>query len=96
MIAMGIDITQWRIEIAKYWRYAGRRRHSRRKTQGVKTASLTSCNPLLAMIVSVARNRKIFRALRGNTFSCYAASDTTPDGYSTSGELPTALSDAHI
>ena len=52
MIAMGIDITQWRIEIAKYWRYAGRRRHSREKSQGVKTASPTSCSPLLAMMLS--------------------------------------------
>jgi len=26
---MGIDITQWRIEIAKYVKFLGRRRHSR-------------------------------------------------------------------
>ena len=52
MIAMGIDITQWRIEIAKYWRYAGRRRHSRGKSQGVKTATATSCSPLLALWLS--------------------------------------------
>ena len=48
--AMGIDITQWRIQIARYWRYAGRRRHSRRKTRGVKTASATTCSPLLVLM----------------------------------------------
>ena len=50
VIAMGIDITQWRIQIARLWKYAGRRRHSRRKTQGVKTASATTCNPLLVLM----------------------------------------------
>ena len=52
VIAMGIDITQWRVEIAKYWKFAGRKRHSRRKLQGVKTVSVATCNPMLTLLLT--------------------------------------------
>ena len=52
MIAMGIDVTQWRIQIARYWKFAGRTRHRRGKSPGVKAASGTSCSPLLALLLS--------------------------------------------
>ena len=49
---MGIDIAQWRVEIGRYWKFIGRTRHSRGKSQGVKTASATTCHPLLALLLS--------------------------------------------
>ena len=52
MIAMGIDVTQWRIQIARYWKFAGRTRHRRGKSPGVKAASAKSYSPLLALLLS--------------------------------------------
>ena len=52
VIVMGIDVTQWRIQIAHYWKFAGRTRHSRGKSPGVKADSATSCNSLLALTLS--------------------------------------------
>ena len=53
VITMGIDITQWRIEIERCWKFAGRKR-SRQKSKGVKTVTATTllCKPLLALLLS--------------------------------------------
>ena len=52
VIEMGINVTQWRIQIARYWKFAGRTRHSRGKSPRVKADSATSCNPLLTLTLS--------------------------------------------
>ena len=49
---MGIEVTQWRVEIARYVKFAGRTRHGRGKSPGVRAASATSCSPLLALLLS--------------------------------------------
>ena len=51
-VAMGIEVTQWRVEIARYVKFAGRTRHGRGKSPGVRAASATSCSPLLALLLS--------------------------------------------
>ena len=50
VIAMRIDITQWKIQITCYWKFVGRVR--RGKFHGVKNTSATSLNPLLALVLS--------------------------------------------
>ena len=49
---MGIDLMQWRVQIALYYKFAGRSRASRGRCKAGAASGSARCSPVLALMMA--------------------------------------------